>query len=91
MDEDRQNLLVRREIIGAYLTVLGRPADLLHVCAGVSGDYNDAKSAVAEAFDVSEIAADAILHMPVRSFTPIDIELMREEHAEIDRRLADVS
>ncbi|WP_344054924.1 hypothetical protein [Microbacterium lacus] len=88
MDEDRDNLLARREILRAYLLVLERAGELLQVCASVDGDAAAARSAVIEAFGVSEIAADAILHLQVRRFTPAAIEEIRNELSGLDPRLS---
>ena len=57
------------------------------MCAAVSGDADEARSAVAAAFGVSDVAADAILALQVRRFTPRSIEQMRNELADYDRRL----
>ncbi|MGZ0711320.1 hypothetical protein ACWPKO_23635 (plasmid) [Coraliomargarita sp. W4R53] len=90
MDEDRRNLVSRIEIVSAYIKALDDPEKLLRVCAGVSGDVDEARSAVAAAFEVSDAAADAILALQVRRFTPRSIERMRNELADYDRRLVDL-
>ena len=87
MSEDRRNLETRRELIRAYMAALADPAKLLRVCASVSGDADDARAAVAAAFEVSEVAARAILDLQVRRFTPQSIEQARSELTELDRRL----
>ena len=87
MDEDRQQLLRRREIVSAYVTVLNRPADLLQACANATGDSVDVRTAVAEAFGVSDLAAEAILALQVRRFTPQALEQTRAELANIDLQL----
>lgn len=87
MSDDRDNLLARREILRGYLTVLERAGELLEVCASVDGDSAAARSAVIEAFGVSEIAADAILSLQVRRFTPAAIEEIRTELNDLDRLL----
>jgi len=91
MTEDRENLLARREIVAAYVKVLERPEELLRVCRDAPGDTAAAVSAVAEAFEVSDIAAQAILDMQVRRFTPESFVQIRAELADIERRLADAS
>lgn len=88
--EDHQNLLGLREILSAYVAVSERSDELLRVCAGVSGDGDAARRAVAEAFDVSETAAAAILDMQVKRFTPAAVEQIRAELADVDRRLAEL-
>lgn len=91
MAEDRGNLLKRREIIAAYVVALERPEELLRICAHTPGDTASAVVAVAEAFDVSDDAAQAILDMQVRRFTPQSLAQIRAELAEVDRRIADAS
>lgn len=81
-------MLSLREILSAYIAVSERPDELLRVCGSASGGIDAAKLAVAEAFDVSEVAAAAILDLQVRRFTPSAIERTRAELADVDRRLA---
>lgn len=88
VDENRDNLLARRVILRGYLIVLERAGDLLQVCASVDGDAAAARSAVIEAFGVSELASDAILHLQVRRFTPAAIEEIRNELRGLDRLLS---
>lgn len=88
MDEDRNSLLARREILRAYLTVLERTGELLQVCASVEGDAAAARSAVIDAFRVSDLAADAILNLQVRRFTPAAVEEIRMELGGLDRILS---
>ena len=45
MDEDRNNLLARREILLGYVAVLERTGELLQVCASVDGEDPLAKPA----------------------------------------------
>lgn len=89
MTEDRENLLARRQIVSALLLALENVDKLLDVCAKVQGGVAETQAAVAEAFDVGEIEANAILALQVRRFTPHSIEQIREELAEIDRRLSE--
>lgn len=91
MTEDHHNLSVLRDILAAYVRVLERPEELLRVCADAPGDVASAVAAVAQAFDVSDIAAQAILDMQVRRFTPQSSAQIRAELAEVDRRLAETS
>lgn len=89
MSEYRENLLSRIEIVSGYMIALDRPEDLLRICAGVDGDLVAARSAVAEAFGVSEIVATAILHLQVFRFTPAAIDQVRNELADLRRQLVD--
>ncbi|HWV47963.1 MAG TPA: hypothetical protein VN035_00785 [Microbacterium sp.] len=86
---DDSNLRTRREILSAYVTVLGRQHELVQVCATAAGDYADLRSAVSEAFEISDLCADAVLALQVRRFTPAEIERIRAELRELDSRLAE--
>ncbi|GEP49162.1 hypothetical protein FVP74_11885 [Microbacterium saccharophilum] len=87
MNEERNNLLMRREILRGYVTVLERAGELLQVCASVDSDAAAAGSAIAEAFGVSDTASDAILHLQVRRFTPTALEEIRNELDDLERLL----
>lgn len=89
MTEDRQNLLLRREILLAYVKVLERPHELFDVCAAVSGDGDDLRAAVGDAFELDPIAADAVLALQVRRFTPRGRKLLQDELADLDLRIAE--
>ena len=89
MNADQENRLARREIMLAYVKVLERPGDLLRVCAGVSGDGDEVRAAVEKVFDLSPFAADAVLQLQVRRFTPAQLHLIRAELAEVERAIAE--
>lgn len=88
VDHHTANLLARREILDAFIVVLEHPAALVEVCGRVSDDRL-ALVAIAEAFDISEVAADAVLRMQVRRFTPGAIAGIRAELAEVERSIAE--
>lgn len=90
MDEERDNLLQLIKILRAYITAVENPEELLRVCAQVEGGIEDARSAVARAFDVSDVAAEAILSMQVRRFTPHAIQQLRDQLADDERRLLEL-
>jgi hypothetical protein len=87
--EERHNLVMRTEIVSAYIRAVENPEKLFRVCANVSGGRDDERAAVAAEFEVSDVVADAILDLQVRRFTPRSIEQMRNEPADYDRRLAE--
>ena len=91
MTEDRANLQIRREILAAYVKVLETPEELLRVCGDAPGDTAAAVAAVAEAFEVSDIAAQAILDLQVRRFTPESFVQIRAELADVERRLVEAA
>ena len=87
MDADRENALARREILAAYLKVLDRLEELVEICSTVEGDTDELRSAVQQAFGISPIAADAVLAMQVRRFTPSERHKIWNELADTDRWL----
>lgn len=80
----------RIEIMSAYIKALDDPERLIRVCADVSGEDDDARAALAAAFEVSDFAADAILGLQIRRFTPWRIEQIRRELADANRLLLDL-
>ena len=84
MADDRGTQLARREILVAYLEVLDRPGELIEVCSAVDGDAQKLRRAVQEAFGLSPLAADAVLALQVRSFTPNERQKIKDELAGID-------
>jgi DNA gyrase/topoisomerase IV subunit A len=87
VSDDRQNLLARREIVVAYIEVLDRLAELVDLCSTVTGDTQELRTAVEEAFGLNPVAADAVLSMQVRRFTPNEREKLRNEFADLEQRL----
>jgi DNA gyrase/topoisomerase IV subunit A len=87
VSDDRQNLLASREIVVAYIEVLDRLAEFVDLCSTVAGDTHELRTAVEEAFGLSPMAADAVLSMQVRRFTPNERETLRSEFADLEQRL----
>lgn len=87
MTDDWRNALDRREILEAYVEVLNRLPELVEICAGVDGDAHTLRTAVEEAFGLSSFAADAVLTMQVRRFTPHERQKITDELADIETRL----
>lgn len=88
MADDRENKLALREILMAYLEVLNRLGELVEVCSAVDGDAQKLRRAVQEAFGLSPIAADAVLALQVRRFTPNERQKIKDELAGLDLWLA---
>jgi DNA gyrase/topoisomerase IV subunit A len=86
--DDRENELARREILVAYLEVLDRVGELVDICLAVEGDAQQLRRAVQEAFGVSQIAADAVLALQVRRFTPDERQKIKDELVGLDLWLA---
>jgi len=85
MDE-MSNLLVRRDIVRAYLLALDHTPELLAVCAASSGE-EDARRRLRELFGISDVQANAILRLQVLRFMPDQIERVRSELDDITARL----
>ncbi|PPH16173.1 MULTISPECIES: hypothetical protein [unclassified Rathayibacter] len=90
-DEERHNLVALTEILNGYIRAIENPEKLFQVCANVSGGRDNERAAVAAAFEVSDVVANAILDLQVRRFTPRSIEQMRNELADYNRRLAELN
>lgn len=81
-----RNLLTRRDILAAYVTVLERPVELLQVCARSTEDT--VAHEIAQAFGIrSEVAADAVRDLQVRRFTPDALVTIRQELADTELRV----
>ena len=85
--DDVQNLRVRVEIVAAYLLAVEDRARLLEICSSVTGDIAMATRALSEAYGISDYASTAILDMQIRRFTPENVAVIRDEHAELLQRL----
>src|SRR6218665_3927124 len=84
--DDVQNLRVRVEIVAAYLLAVEDRARLLEICSSVTGDIAMATRALSEAYGISDYASTAILDMQIRRFTPENVAVIRDEHAELLQR-----
>lgn len=89
MSDHLDSLRMRREILIAYVTVLDRANELLHMCAAATGGADQLRLAVEEAFGLSPVAADAVLALQVRRFTPSALEQIRQELVDVDRQVAE--
>jgi hypothetical protein len=87
MSDHVDSLRMRREVLLAYVTVLERANELLHVCAIATGGAYQLRLAVQEAFGLSPVAADAVLALQVRRFTPSALEQIRQELVDVDRQM----
>ncbi|MDF2045430.1 MULTISPECIES: hypothetical protein [Microbacterium] len=90
MDNERESLVMRAKILRGYITAVEQPEKLLQVCAAATGTVDDVRVAVATAFGVNDITAEAILDLQVRRFAPTTVAQMKAELAENERRLADL-
>ncbi len=84
MTDEQQNQLSRREIIAAYVVVMDRLGELVEVCSAVTGDVEELRHAVQETFELSPLAADAVLALQVRRFTPSERQKIQDELADLD-------
>lgn len=81
-NDPRAQAANRIEILGALVSALERPQDLLSVVAGTT-DHQQAKAAVIDLLDVSDTGADAVLAMQVRRFGGAEVDKLRTELAEL--------
>ncbi len=88
MTGDREHALARRNILWAYIAVMDKPEKLLAACATASGDANEVRRAVEKAFNLTALAADAVLSMQIRRFTPRERERIEDELEELEAALA---
>lgn len=86
MMDDRRNLLARREIIAAYVKALDRLSELIELCS-VDRETAELRRALQDRFAITAVAADAILTLQVRRFTPSEKQKIRDELAGVDAQL----
>jgi DNA gyrase/topoisomerase IV subunit A len=86
--DGRENDFARREILVAYLEVMDRLGELVEVRSKVEGDAQKLRRAVQEAFGLSAIAADAVLALQVKRFTPSERQKIGDELSDLDLSLA---
>ncbi|AZS40406.1 hypothetical protein CVS54_01735 [Microbacterium oxydans] len=63
----------------AYIAVMDRPEELVTVCANASDDADQVRRAIQDAFGIMALAADAVLSMQMRRFTPVERKRMQGE------------
>jgi DNA gyrase/topoisomerase IV subunit A len=86
--DDRENALVRREMVAAYLYVSEHRHEVLDVIASVDGDDGAARSVLQRAFGFTEVQAVAVLDLQTRRLTPWAVNQMRLGLADVDDWLA---
>jgi DNA gyrase/topoisomerase IV subunit A len=91
LNDELRNLRLRREFVSAYVVAVERRDELLRICANAPGGIDDVVRAVSRAFDVTEPAAQGILDLQIRRFTPQGAAMMQEELASIDLRIRSLS
>ncbi|MDT0182001.1 hypothetical protein Q9S36_17620 [Microbacterium sp. ARD31] len=87
MTGDREQERARRDILTAYIAVMNRPEELLAICTDASGDADQVRGAIQDAFGISALAADAVLSMQVRRFTPAERERVQSELTALNESL----
>ena len=78
---------MRRQILRAYVEVLGRSAELMELCSTTPGGREELARAIAEKFQLRPVAADAVLGLQVSRFTTDALATIRNELAETERAL----
>lgn len=89
MTDERDNLRARREIVLGYIEAIDRQHELFEVCAAASGDPVELQHAIEKTFNVSAIAAEAMMDMQVRNFTPTARARMLEDLSRIQALLGE--
>lgn len=78
-----QDLELRKKAVEAKLRAISELPLLLEVCTNSNGDMAETRTAVAERFRISDWEAEVMLSMQVSRFTPVSVEELRAELAEV--------
>ena len=87
MTSDREQDRIRCEILSAYISVIDRWGELFKICA-TTDDMTAARLAVEGHFGLSSVAADAVLSLQVRRFTPFERGRIQDELTALEAALA---
>jgi DNA gyrase subunit A len=79
----------RAHIIEGLIVAVDNIDEVIKVIRG-SADTPTARTALMERFELSEIQANAILDMPLRRLTALEVDKLRTELAELRERIADL-
>lgn len=85
--ETTANLVQRREILAGYLMVLNDLPRLVSTCESVSGDVDELRMALADAFGLTPLVAETVARLQVSQFTPGRRQAINEELAELNERI----
>ncbi|MEJ1088441.1 DNA gyrase subunit A [Microbacterium sp. Mu-80] len=85
---DLRNLRGRREMIEAILLAVENAEQVMRICSTAAAGAAD--EALADAFGISDLQAQAVLDMQIRRFTPERAAAVRAELAEVNQRIRDL-
>jgi DNA gyrase subunit A len=80
----------RRHIVEGLLIALDNIDEVVQVIRS-SRDTAEARTRLMQVFDLTEIQAQHILEMPLRRLTSLEISKLREELAELERTIAELT
>ncbi len=86
-DDARSNLRLRREILTGYAIALSDARRLFDVVSTTDGDRAQVLRAVCSAFGLTEIQAEAVLHLQVQRCAPDERRRISLELAELERHI----
>jgi DNA gyrase subunit A len=81
--------LSRAHILEGLIVAVDNIDEVIRIIRG-SADTGDARANLIENFDLSEIQANAILDMPLRRLTALEVDKLRNELAELQETIADL-
>jgi DNA gyrase subunit A len=79
----------RAHIVNGLIIAIDNIDEVVAIIRG-STDTADARSALIERFTLSEIQANAVLDMPLRRLTALEVDRLREELAELHALIAEL-
>ncbi len=79
----------RAHILNGLIVAVDSIDEVIRTIRG-SADTSEARANLIESFELSEIQANAILDMPLRRLTALEVDKLRTELAELQQRIADL-
>ena len=79
----------RAHILNGLIIAVDSIDEVIRIIRG-SADTGEARANLIENFELSEIQANAILDMPLRRLTALEVDNLRTELAELQHRIADL-
>jgi len=87
---ERKQALARLHILAGYMAALGALDRVIAVIRGAS-DPGEARSQLMELLDVDELQAQAILDLRLQRLTGMELDSIRQEHAQFTAKVADLT
>jgi DNA gyrase subunit A len=81
--------LARAHILEGLIVAVDNIDEVIKIIRG-SADTAEARSNLIETFELSEIQANAILDMPLRRLTALEVDKLRTELAELQEKIAEL-